>query len=213
MARLNEKVELEIGVPIAVVFAYETGRLCSKRWPGAEDCYARQTKDGRILFVDAAEEMRLQKMVRAGQPVILCREKTTAGSKYLTIKSPAPVLKGPLGIVNGRTIPDTKYAKSETPAPVFPDCEPSMNGPAPTEPISKPDSQTLITRCMVAAVDAAAKATAHGQKIGFPVTFGAPEIEAIAVTLYIRAQEALGGYRKPNGQARSHHNGNAAQRA
>jgi hypothetical protein len=37
MARLNEKVELETGVPLTVAFAYETGRFCSKRWPGAED--------------------------------------------------------------------------------------------------------------------------------------------------------------------------------
>lgn len=103
--------------------------------------------------------------------------------------------------------------KMEPPAPVFPECEqPAANATA--EPTAKADTPTLITRCMVAAVDAAAKATAHGQAIGFPITFGAPEIEAIAVTLYINAQDSRGGYRKPNNQARSHYqNGNGAKGA
>jgi hypothetical protein len=102
--------------------------------------------------------------------------------------------------------------KSEPPAPVFPECEPAVNGAAPTEAAQpQADSPTLIMRCMVAAVDAAAKATAHGQQIGFPVAFGPGEIERIAVTLYINsAQPPFAGpprYSKPNGQARSHYNG------
>ena len=110
--------------------------------------------------------------------------------------------------------------KSEPPAPVFPECEPAVSGTAPKETKAEQpqaDSPTLIMRCMVAAVDAAAKATAHGQQIGFPVTFGPGEIERIAVTLYINsAQQPFSGpsgYSKPNGQARSHFNGNAAARA
>jgi hypothetical protein len=210
MANLNEKIELEIGAPVTVAFAYDQGRLCSKRWPGAEDCYSRATSDGRVLFVDSAEEMRLRKTVRAGQPVILCREKTAAGSKYLTIKSAPPELKGPLGVVNGRTIPEAKYAGTpaiEPPALAFPETDSKAEQP-------QADTPTLIMRCMVAAVDAAAKATAHGQQIGFPVTFGPGEIERIAVTLYINsAQSGPPRYSKPNGQARSHYNGNAAARA
>ena len=130
---LNGKIELEIGTSQTVAFAYNQGRLCSKRWPGAEDCYARQTIDGRMLFVDAAEEMRLRKAVRVGQPVILCREKTKAGAQYLTIKTPAPELKGPLAVVNGRTLPDTKYAKPELLAPAFPECETPATSTAKTE--------------------------------------------------------------------------------
>ncbi len=127
---------------------------------------------------------------------------------------PGPVLNG-----NGKpslvASPDGQLVAApvppEPPAPAFPECEQPATAPAEQ---AKPDSPTLITRCMLAAVDAAAKATAHGQEIGFPVTFGAPEIEAIAVTLYIRAQDTLGGYRKPNNKARSHYqNGNAGERA
>jgi hypothetical protein len=207
MASLNEKIVLEIGTPLTVAFSYDQGRLCSKRWPGAEDCYARQTLDGRILFVDATEEMRLRKSVRTGQLVILCREKTKAGARYLTIKTAPPELKGPLAVVNGRAIPESKYVTPEPPAPAFPECEPITRA-ADFEP-PKQEGPNLITRCMRAAVEAAADATAHGKAIGYDVAFGAPEIEALAVTLYIRAQEPL-GYRKPSGQARSHYIGNAA---
>jgi hypothetical protein len=100
---------------------------------------------------------------------------------------------------------------AEPPAPVFRECVPATNATAPAASL-KAEGPTLITRCMLAAVDAAAKATAHGQEIGFPVTFGAPEIEAIAVTLYINAS-GPSGYRKPNNQARSHYNGNGARGA
>jgi hypothetical protein len=108
------------------------------------------------------------------------------------------------------------YAKPEPPAPAFQENEtPATNAKA-VQPT--PAGPTLITRCMVAAVDAAAKATAHGQEIGFPVTFGAPEIEAIAVTLYIQASKTLSSpdnhqvARKPNGHA-GYVNGAAAQGA
>lgn len=215
--QMREKIELRIGAPVTVAFSFAAGRLCSKRWPGAEDTYARQTMDGRVLFVDATEEMRLRKVTRPGQAVILCREKTKSGAQYLTIKSAPPELKGPLGVVNGGTLPDSKYAKPDPPAPAFPECEPAVNGTAPAEMKAEQpqtDTPTLIMRCMVAAVDAAAKATAHGQQIGFPVTFGPGEIERIAVTLYINsAQSVPPRYGKPNGQARSHFNGNAAHGA
>jgi hypothetical protein len=88
-----------------------------------------------------------------------------------------------------------------------------------TETSTPVDSPTLIARCMVAAVDAAAKATAHGQEIGFLVTFGAPEIEAIAVTLYIQASKTFSSpdgreyARKPNGRASLYVNGAAAKGA
>ena len=206
MSNLSDKIELQTGVPVTAVFAFDQGKLCSKRWPGAEDCYARQTKDGRVLFVDAAEEMRLRKTVRAGQPVILCREETKAGAKYLTIKTPAPELKQPLGVVNGKhSLPESKFAdvslRNAEPSAAQSTEQAHTNGHVATE------SQTLITRCMIAAVDAAAKATAHGQEIGFPVTLGAPEIERIAVTLYINSMDTYG---RPNGQApRSHYNGRA----
>ena len=116
---MREKIELQVGIPITVAFSFDAGKLCSKRWPGAEDTYARQTTDGRVLFVDATEEMRLRKISRSGQAIILCREQTKSGARYLTIKEPAPQLKSPLGVVDRGIIPDAKYASIEPPAPVW----------------------------------------------------------------------------------------------
>jgi hypothetical protein len=203
---LNGKIELEIGTSQTVAFAYNQGRLCSKRWPGAEDCYARQTIDGRMLFVDAAEEMRLRKAVRVGQPVILCREKTKAGAQYLTIKTPAPELKGPLAVVNGRTLPDTKYAKPELLAPAFPECETPATSTAKTEqPTAAPSvagDGDLLGRCLCEALNACKVAHAHATNVGLPVAFGPGEIERMAVSIFIeRTRYGSVAERKPNGQA------------
>ena len=43
---MSEKIDLEVGVPVTVAFKYDSGKLCEKRFPGAEDRYARQTFDG-----------------------------------------------------------------------------------------------------------------------------------------------------------------------
>ncbi len=202
---MNEKLGLEVGVPVTVTFSFNVGKLCAKQWPGAEDTYARQTNDGRVLFFDAAEEMRLRKAVRAGQAVILCREKTASGSRYLTVKTPAPELKGALAVVHGRQIPDSKYSKPEPPAPVWEGLSlaapsttvangagplqsapsatsqaPSMaNGAQYTEPITRPgDDGGLLGRCLIEALSACKVAQAHAAAIGLPTVFGAGEVGA-----------------------------------
>jgi len=181
---MNEKLELEIGVPVTVVFSYDAGRLCSKRWPGAEDTYARQTNDGRVLFVDAAEEMRLRKAVRAGQPVILCREKTQGGARYLTIKTPAPELKGPLAVVQGRRIPEQKYA---APDPDWSGMAVELTPTVVTQSQASPTNGDggLLGRCLIEALDACKAAQAHAAAIGLPTVFGAGEVERMGVSIFI----------------------------
>jgi hypothetical protein len=180
---MNEKLELEVGKPLTVAFSFDQGRLCAKRWPGAEDTYARQTNDGRVLFVDAAEEMRLRKAVRAGQPVILCREKTKGGAKYLTIKTPAPELKGALAVVPGR-IPDSKYA---APAPDWSGMSVEITPTVVTASQASPSNGDggLLGRCLIEALDAAKVAQAHAAAIGLPTVFGAGEVERMAVSIFI----------------------------
>jgi len=179
MSNLSDKIELQTGVPVTAVFAFDQGKLCSKRWPGAEDCYARQTNDGRVLFVDAAEEMRLRKTVRAGQPVILCREETKAGAKYRTIKTPAPELKAPLGVVNG--IPDSKYA-STTPEPINgASAAPGRDGQA----FVSSGGGGLLGRCLIEALEACKAAQAHATAIGLPTTFSSGDIERMGVSIFI----------------------------
>ncbi len=197
----NEKVELEVGAPMTVTFSFNVGKLCAKRWPGAEDTYARQSNDGRVLFFDAAEEMRLRKAVRAGQPVILCREKTASGSRYLTVKTPAPELKGALAVVHGRQIPDSKYAAPEadwsgmtvesTPTPV-----------AARSASSGPSDGGLLSRSLREAIDAAKEGQAHAAAIGFPLTFSSSDIQDLASTIYIqRCRNGSAIERMPNGRA------------
>jgi hypothetical protein len=179
---MNEKLELQIGVPVVVTFSYPAGKLCTKRFPGAEDTYARQTNDGRVLFIDAAEEMRLRNAVRAGQPIILTREKTNSGAKYLTIKTPPPELKGPLAVVR-HSIPDAKYAPpDDTPAPVVEASAVTLA--APPASLSAGDGG-LLGRCLIEALNACKAAQAHGAAIGLPTVFGAGEVERMGVSIFI----------------------------
>lgn len=204
---MNEKLELEVGKSLTVVFSFDTGKLCAKRWPGAEDTYARQTTDGRVLFIDPAEEMRLRKAVRSGQPVILCREKTKGGARYLTIKMPAPELKGALAVVPGRPIPDSKYAAAK----------PDWSGMAveltPTVVRSSQASPSngdggLLGRCLREALDACKAAQAHAAAIGLPTVFGAGEVERMGVSIFIeRTRYGSVVERMPNGHASGKVNG------
>lgn len=78
---------------------------------------------------------------------------------------------------------------------------PAREGPILAAPAMQSSSSNLITRCLVAAVDAAATATVHAKHIGFDLSFGPAEVERIAVTLYIQAQSTLQApERKPNGR-------------
>ena len=181
---MNEKLELKIGVPVTVAFKYDQGKLCEKRWPGAEEVYVRQVQDGRVLFVDPAEEMRLRKAVRAGQPVILCREKTKGGAKYLTIKMPAPELKGALAVVPGR-IPESKYA---APDPDWSGMAVEVTPTVVTASQASPGNEDggLIGRCLREAIDAAKAGHAHAAAIGFPLTFSSSDIQDLASTIFIQ---------------------------
>jgi hypothetical protein len=206
---MNEKVELELGVPVTLTFAYDQGKLCQKRWPGAEDTYARQTNDGRVLFVDAAEEMRLRRAVRAGQQVVLCREKTRAGAKYLTIKTPSPELKGPLGVVRGRQIPESKFAVPE----------PNWGGMAvevtPTvvsapPPASGSGDGGFLGRCLIEALEACKAAQAHAASIGLPTVFTSGDIERMGVSIFIeRTRSGSVVDRKPATRQEGYVNGYA----
>jgi hypothetical protein len=197
---MNEKLELEIGAPVTVAFSFDQGKLCSKRWPGAEDTYARQTNDGRVLFVDPAEEMRLRKAVRAGQSVILCREKTDSGARYLTIKMPAPELKGALAVVHGRQIPESKYAAPETDwSGMAVELTPKVVTASQASP-SNGDGG-LLGRCLCEALDACKAAQAHAAAIGLPTVFGAGEVEKLGVSIFIeRTRYGSVVERMPNGR-------------
>jgi hypothetical protein len=205
-----------------VSFATDRGQL---RTNDAGEFFFREMSDGRFTCASPDLERQLiDASVRAGQPIGITR---TLYNRCVTwkVRVIGQVAEMPrTATSNGKSrangLPERLYAKPEPSAPAFPECEPAAKDTAPTETKAdqpQADSPTLIMRCMVAAVDAAAKATTHGQQIGFPVTFGPGEIERIAVTLYINsAQQTFSGpprYSKPNGQARSHVNGNAAHGA
>jgi hypothetical protein len=197
---MNEKLDLQIGVPVVVTFAYPTGKLCSKRFPGAEDTYARQTDDGHVLFVDAAEEMRLRHAVRAGQPVILSREKTQGGSRYLTIRTPEPELKSALAVIH-RRIPDNKYATPASDAPAAVVAAAPVTPAAPSASLAADDGG-LLGRCLIEALDACKAAQAHAAAIGLPTVFGAGEVERMGVSIFIeRTRNGSAIQRVPNGRA------------
>jgi hypothetical protein len=223
MRRISNPKYVTFGPAETVVsFATDRGQL---RTNDSGEFFFREMTDCR--FTCASPELERQLIdagVRAGQQVAITRTlynrcvtwKVRTIGQVTEMPSPAPAAttrKPKATPSNG--FPEQLYAKPEPPAPLFPECEPAASGAAPTEPKAEQPravSPTLIMRCMVAAVDAAAKATAHGQEIGFPVTFGPGEIERIAVTLYINsAQSGPPRYSKPNGQARSHYNGSAAR--
>jgi hypothetical protein len=199
-----------------VTFATDRGQL---RTNDAGESFFRDMADGR--FTCASPDLERQLIdagVRAGIPVGITRAtfNRTVSWKIRIVAAvsemPRAVPATNIGQARANGFPERLYAKPEPPVPAFPECEPPANGTvAPEKKIeqTQADSPTLIMRCMVAAVDAAAKATAHGQKIGFPVAFGPGEIERIAVTLYINSAQPP-RYSKPNGQARSHYNATAA---
>lgn len=204
---MSEKIDLEVGVPVTVAFKFDAGKLCEKKWPGAEDRYARQTFDGRVMFFDAEQEMRLRKQCRAGVEVILTLEKTKGGAKYMTIKTPPPQLKGALGVVHGRQIPDSKFA---APDPNWGDMAVAVT---PTVVSGPPTSRGgvdggLLGRCLIEALDAAKVAQAHAQAIGLPTVFGAGEVERMAVSIFIeRTRSGSVVDRKPMARQEGYVNG------
>jgi hypothetical protein len=203
-------------IETVVMFATDRGQL---RTNDTGDFFFREFTDGR--FTCASPDLERQLIdagVRAGVPVGITRA-TFNRVVIWKVRIIAPVAEMPrtipatsMGQARTNGLPERLYSKPEPPAPAFPECEPPAYGTvAPETKVEKTqaDSPTLIMRCMVAAVDAAAKATAHGQQIGFPVAFGPGEIERIAVTLYINSAQPPRSS-KPNGQARSHYNGTVA---
>src|ERR1700691_4288924 len=194
---MSEKIDLEVGVPVQVAFKYDQGKLCEKKWPGSEDRYARQTFDGRVMFFDAEQEMRLRKACRAGVEVVLTLEKTRGGAKYMTVKAPAPVLKGSLGVVQRQQIPDSKFAP---PAADWNgtavEVPPTVVSPPPAAPSSLDGG--LLGRCLVEALDACKAAQAHATSIGLPTTFSSGDIERMGVSIFIeRARTGSARERKP----------------
>jgi hypothetical protein len=204
---MSEKIDLEVGVPVTVAFKYDAGKLCEKKWPGAEDRYARQTFDGRVMFFDAEQEMRLRKQCRAGVEVILTLEKTRGGAKYMTIKSAAPQLKGALGVVHGRQIPDSKFA-----APAA-DWTGMAVEVTPTVVSAPPASHSgldggLLGRCLIEALDACKAAQAHATSIGLPTTFSSGDIERMGVSIFIeRTRNGSAIERKPIARQEGYVNG------
>lgn len=195
-----------------VTFASDRGQL--RRNDGGEFFY-RDFTDGR--FTCASPDLERQLIdagVRAGAPVGITRT-THNRSVIWKVRIIAQVTQMPQREIPPTTtsqpkpngFPDRVYAKVEPPAPVFPESD-ALPAAPPAEPLSA-EGPNLITRCMRAAVEAAADATARGREIGFEVTLGAPEIQALACTLYIQASHRLaspngGNYaRRPNGRATS----------
>jgi hypothetical protein len=197
---MSDKIDLEVGVAVTVAFKYDVGRLCEKKWPGAEDRYARQTFDGRVMFFDADQEMRLRKACRAGVEVILTLEKTRSGSKYMTIKTPAAQLKGPVAVVHGRQIPDAKYAAPEVNwGGMTVELTPTVVS-GPTASLTSGEGG-LLGRCLIEALDACKAAQAHATSIGLPTTFSSGDIERMGVSIFIeRTRNGSAVERKPAGR-------------
>ena len=149
------------------------------------------------MFFDADQEMRLRKACRAGVDVVLTLEKTRSGSKYMTIKTPAPQLKGPLAVVHGRQIPDSKFAAPE------PDWAGMTVAVTPEVVASPPAARSgvdggLLGRCLIEALDACKAAQAHAAAIGLPTVFGPGEVERMGVSIFIeRTRNGSAIERKP----------------
>lgn len=180
---MSEKIELQIGVPITLGFRYRAGKLLDKKWPGAEDCYARATDDGRILFVDADTEMRLRKAApHVGMKVRLTKQETASGGAYLIIQPEPPEIKRPLGVhAGGRDVP---AAVIESPADGAP--APEITAPVSTATSQPSTTDSLLVRCLCEAVDAAKTGQAHAAAIGFPLTFTSSDMQGLASTIFIQ---------------------------
>ncbi len=177
---MADKITLEIDQPVELAFKYAEGKLCEKRWPNADDCYARATASGHVIFVDAEQEMRLRASVRAGQPVRLTKRKTKSGATWLQIDSVPAELKQPLGVHKGGRIPPEKYAQPAEPAPAKP---PAIA----TQPDIPVESPNVMAECLKQAIVAAKHAQEFATSAAFPIVFGPDQIQALASTLFIQA--------------------------
>jgi hypothetical protein len=218
---MSDKVELQLDQPVTVAFKYRQGKLCEKKWPGAEDCYARQTDDGRMIFVDADLEARLLKACpKPGTRVVLTLSKTSGGSKYITIKSAAPQIKQPMGVHEGghgkswpnrlktpNPLPDAKYAQPEAaPDPGWADLGATMPEVSSLAQQISAAPDCLLGRCLCEALDACKVAQEHAASIGVPVVFTSGDIERMGVSVFIERTRNGSVYeRKPAG--RQHSNG------
>jgi len=189
-----------------VVFSRDRGEL---RTNDMGEFFLREMTDGR--FTCASPDLERQLIdtgVRAGVPVGITRTTYNRRVTWKVRRIGQPVAEMPRERkASSRGIPAEKYATLEPPAPVFPEvgCAPEVVVPPAAAVTPAPN---LITRCLRAAIDAAADASVHGDVVGFACKLGPAEIQAIACTLYIQAGKTLAtpdghGYRKPNGRAPS----------
>jgi hypothetical protein len=137
---------------------------------------------------------------RAGMPVGITREKYGQGSIWkVRILGEVP---GPQSVPSHkswpnhpvhRELPPEKYAPSPTTPP--PDLVPvlaasiahieAQKKPAASAATSTGPVTSLLTKCAIAAIDAAAAAEAYAVARGFPLKFREEQVQAWASTLYI----------------------------
>jgi hypothetical protein len=193
-----------------VMLAKDRGEL---RTNDSGEFFFRELMDGRFTCASPDLERQLiNSGVRAGQQVGITRATYNRAAVW-TVRPIGRIAQMPPAVhastskpkVKPNGLPEQLYAKPEPPAPAFPEAETPATTATAVQP--NPQGPTLITRCMRAAVDAAADATARGHEIGLQVAFGAAEIQALACTLYIQASKTLSSpdgrqvARKPNGHA------------
>lgn len=114
--------------------------------------------------------------------------------------SPATAPRPRQPVARTAPIPESKYA-SAPPAPAWPEVESpireALDAPAPTKPAARaaevhaaPINHTGVSACLkaclCAAIDAVRDAHAYAAAAGFPIKFQEPEIQAMAVSLYIQ---------------------------
>jgi hypothetical protein len=205
---------------MVVTFATDRGQL---RTNDAGEFFYREFTDGRFCCASPDLERQLiDAGVRAGQQVGITRT-TYNRAAIWTVRPIGRVTQMPREASTtskpkpkAHELPGHLYARPEPPAAPLAEGETPITNAKVVQ--SNPQGPTLITRCMRAAVDAAADATARGHEIGFQVAFGAAEIQALACTLYIQASKTLSSpdgrqvSRKPNGHA-GYVNGAAAEGA
>ena len=204
---MPDYIRFETNIPQAMAFTYTDGREVEGRF-GAQ--YFRGTSDGRGVFLPPIVERKLLELdIQPGEPVEICKAEVKEGRRrsiQWQVKradppqSPGqaqPPARGPAsGAPPAReTAPPANLAHPVQPKPngtatpnhiaLESTSAPQLQGGA-GRPITHTQIGNILRACLCAAIDAARDAQMYATSHGFPLTFGADQIQDLASTLYIQ---------------------------
>jgi hypothetical protein len=184
-----------------IAFSHDRGALKSNAFG---DYFFRGTTDNRFCCCSEDLERKLIDMgIRAGERVSIKKVTRDRIATWEVRRLDAPAETQPVptarktwphnGHVQDKPIPVDKYA----PPVSFPECEPALEPPVTLTPTPEAtpagaaqsdgsSSDSLLTRALCEAIDAAKAGQAHAAAIGFPLTFSSSDIQDLASTIFIQ---------------------------